>query len=842
MAALRGVVFICGGVQTVIGSDMASKYIERRRIMIKMENIEKYPLSIIHAPMGYGKTVAVREYLNETEADFAWVSLAGAAGGPDYLWEKLCGALKAAHNTLASRFAAVGFPYDCFKTKAVLDVLMDYDYRKDFILVFDDFQTVEDGSVFEMVKAIVRERINRLHIVLITRELAKLDAADLYQKQLCFTVTEKSLKFNKEEVFQYLDFMECKISPEEKERVYQITDGWESMLYITAKGIKQGVPIGKNATADDIIEQNFYHNLSEAEKEVLAKLSALTSFTKLMAAAVLDDDSLYQAFKTLSGKSVFFVFQESDHTYRIRNILKDYVYERALIHRADFTSVYRKSGEWILKEGQYSEAMEYLYKAGDIEMLLSLLNEDTQNSKGIWNNAGILPVFEKAGEELCFRYPFAYLKYMLILATDKGHNYISHVKKSMQRIREHYENAEYGEEIKAAVFGEICMVRSRISFNDMEKMAEYIIKGTAFFNGGCSCIITKSTEFTYGLPCMIMGYVKEAGSLETTRDAFCRYAACFAAATDGFGMGCDSLAIAETALETGKPEQAELHAYKAYYKAKAAEQLGIMISAKLVLDRLNIIHGNEKDQTLPDSILKEEVISADNAVLNTTYDLCSAYINGCLGKIENIPEWIRQGDMQKGNFLLQGMGFFYIVYGKCLLLDKKYIELDSLCESIETFLKPYRYHLVRVYFKVYESITKGYLESRTKGEQVLKETLMTAKKDRLIMPFAENEGYIRLMLEALLKREEDDYTREVLEYCVRYHAQMKLFVSSDIKLTDREIEILRLLDEGGTHEEIAGELYISVATVRYHIKNIYQKMDVNNKILALRKAKDLRLI
>ena len=71
---------------------------------------------------------------------------------------------------------------------------------------------------------------------------------------------------------------------------------------------------------------------------------------------------------------------------------------------------------------------------------------------------------------------------------------------------------------------------------------------------------------------------------------------------------------------------------------------------------------------------------------------------------------------------------------------------------------------------------------------------------------------------------------------------MKLFGTSDIKLTDREIEILKLLDEGRTHEEIAGGLYISVATVRYHIKNTYQKLDVNNKILALRKAKDLRLI
>lgn len=71
---------------------------------------------------------------------------------------------------------------------------------------------------------------------------------------------------------------------------------------------------------------------------------------------------------------------------------------------------------------------------------------------------------------------------------------------------------------------------------------------------------------------------------------------------------------------------------------------------------------------------------------------------------------------------------------------------------------------------------------------------------------------------------------------------VKAFHACEVSLTDRELEILKLLDEGYTHEEIAGEIYISIATVRYHVKNIYQKMDVNNKILALRKAKDLNLI
>jgi LuxR family maltose regulon positive regulatory protein len=47
---------------------------------------------------------------------------------------------------------------------------------------------------------------------------------------------------------------------------------------------------------------------------------------------------------------------------------------------------------------------------------------------------------------------------------------------------------------------------------------------------------------------------------------------------------------------------------------------------------------------------------------------------------------------------------------------------------------------------------------------------------------------------------------------------------------------------GCKHEEIGERLFISVTTVRYHIKNIYQKLEVNNKVLAIKKAQELKLL
>jgi LuxR family transcriptional regulator, maltose regulon positive regulatory protein len=61
-------------------------------------------------------------------------------------------------------------------------------------------------------------------------------------------------------------------------------------------------------------------------------------------------------------------------------------------------------------------------------------------------------------------------------------------------------------------------------------------------------------------------------------------------------------------------------------------------------------------------------------------------------------------------------------------------------------------------------------------------------------------------------------------------------------LTERELDVLRLLNSGLTSNEIAVELYLSVHTVRTHIKNIYGKLGVNRRIEAVHKARDLKLL
>lgn len=66
--------------------------------------------------------------------------------------------------------------------------------------------------------------------------------------------------------------------------------------------------------------------------------------------------------------------------------------------------------------------------------------------------------------------------------------------------------------------------------------------------------------------------------------------------------------------------------------------------------------------------------------------------------------------------------------------------------------------------------------------------------------------------------------------------------SEDFNLTAREMELLIQLKNGLTYEEIAANLHISYHTVRKHIENIYRKLQVNNKVEAVKRASDNRIV
>ena len=62
------------------------------------------------------------------------------------------------------------------------------------------------------------------------------------------------------------------------------------------------------------------------------------------------------------------------------------------------------------------------------------------------------------------------------------------------------------------------------------------------------------------------------------------------------------------------------------------------------------------------------------------------------------------------------------------------------------------------------------------------------------------------------------------------------------RLTERELTILGMMAEGLTYIRVGERLVIGLNTVRFHVKNIYGKLDVHSRTQAITRAKELRLL
>lgn len=140
------------------------------------------------------------------------------------------------------------------------------------------------------------------------------------------------------------------------------------------------------------------------------------------------------------------------------------------------------------------------------------------------------------------------------------------------------------------------------------------------------------------------------------------------------------------------------------------------------------------------------------------------------------------------------------------------------------------------------------------ARQVLVEAVRLSASERLIQPFLTfGEPLIPLLALLLhgenLPLEYQDFLQEVLQrlghrdeaQVLLPEAQLKL-LSTAGSVTEREQEVLQLVRDGLSNREIGLQLCISTGTVKTHLANIYEKLDVHCRVQAVAEAQTLHLI
>jgi LuxR family maltose regulon positive regulatory protein len=126
---------------------------------------------------------------------------------------------------------------------------------------------------------------------------------------------------------------------------------------------------------------------------------------------------------------------------------------------------------------------------------------------------------------------------------------------------------------------------------------------------------------------------------------------------------------------------------------------------------------------------------------------------------------------------------------------------------------------------------------------------------------AEPMGYVRLIVDegqpmaelllcAISQNIAPEYASKLLtafpkdiHATVQYREDLTVNKQSLVEpLSEREIEVLHLMAEGYKYQEIAKRLVISINTVRHHNRNIFGKLNVNSRMEAIDRARELHLL
>ncbi len=819
------------------------KALKRERVNRALESIFNYALTIIEAPIGYGKTTAVREFLSAKGSPVLWLSLQSAEDTSAFFWERFAKEISRLDEPAGARLRSLGFPSDAPQTATILSILDELDFDENTVLVIDDFHLAKDARIGVLLAQIVREELDFFHIAVVTRDTSNIEFAELSAKGLCNILPQQTLRFTGKEIRDYCTLMGYKPGDNEMQKLVEYTGGWISLVYLILLGMEQGIPVGRNSVIDELVEKVLYNAYDQSIRQFLLRLSVMDSFTAEQARYVTEESRAVELLKKLRRENAFIAFDEAAGVYEIHNVLLDFLRTKQTDDE-ERAALYRRLGEWYFEQGSFIPAYGHLYRAGETERILALLDNEDTITNDFAGFEGALEMFAAAPRALLFKYPLAYLQYiaLLFLSGDPAA-----AQDGLERLDElqavFEETACPHPHRKNRILAEINAIRIFAVFNDGEKMIDYRNEALRLLEGGKSYLLKQKNEFTFGSPHLLYSYYREPGRLKETADLIVSAFPGVDRLTGGGCIGFDYVALAEYALETGDWQAAELNAFKAIYKAKPKGQTSIAICANLTLIRLYIYQGKINEALEILKHLKGDVTKVNNAIYNTTLELVEGYVRVCLGQLDSIPEWLQTGDMSPAQFMYQGMAFNYIVHGKAVLLSKNYIQLEMLTESFKQYFSIFHNQLGFLHNRIFEAAAKYRLYGMEDGCAALRQAMDMAREDHIILLFAEYAPAIIDMMRHIAHGDtRDDYTKEVLQACRQYMESLKHAKQTGTSLSARELEVLALASEGLKRDEIAGRLMVSAGTVQTHLHNIYMKLEVSGKTAAIKKAQKLKLL
>lgn len=216
---------------------------------------------------------------------------------------------------------------------------------------------------------------------------------------------------------------------------------------------------------------------------------------------------------------------------------------------------------------------------------------------------------------------------------------------------------------------------------------------------------------------------------------------------------------------------------------------------------------------------------------------------------KSIRKWMSEKAPDENGWFRSTQYYTYLMKAKVYIWDGKNILARMILDMLWEYAQSFDRYYLKIQVKLLEAISL-YMEENDQWSTSLKIALEQAEKYGFVRVIADEGAAVYDMLQSYADLNEEftrcDYFKEVLKesrtQMLLYPDFMKKKRSLEAKqFSTYEKDIMKLLIQGEKNADIARKLCVSENTVKYHLKNIYQKLDVKSRSQAVHRVKELKL-
>ncbi len=367
-----------GQVQRAAGT------IERPRLLVKLQSVLEYKLTLISAPPGYGKTTLAAQFVQQIQHPVAWHTVEERDRDVPNLYTQCLAALSPlvpGMETLSPLQG--GAPAEL---AALIANHLRENLREDIILILDDVQNLAGSPAAETwLRTLVRFLPSNCHLILVSRILPDLPLTEMIARREVMAIGQQELQFTPDEV-QALAVRVLGLSQSTID-VRELTarlEGWPAGIILALYPLPPELERvmlsgGKGPEAlFDALANSMLYSQSPGLRDFLLASSTLTRMTPELCAQALELEESAYWLEEAQNRSLFLSRASGGLVYHalFRNFLQR---QLKAFHPEQYIDLHVRAANWFEKNNYVDEAFDHYVSANHIQQAATISEKVAQS-------------------------------------------------------------------------------------------------------------------------------------------------------------------------------------------------------------------------------------------------------------------------------------------------------------------------------------------------------------------------------------------------------------------------------------------------------------------------------